>query len=422
MAMQRFVIEGRKKLAGTVRISGAKNSALPIIAASILTDKRVILENVPDLIDVRTMIELISYLGAKVDFKKNTLTIDTPHIKRIDAPYDIVRRMRASYYVLGALVAREKKAHVSFPGGCAIGPRPIDLHIKGLEAIGTTIDIADGYISARTRALRGREVNIQGPKGTSVGATINVMLAATRARGVTKIAPAACEPEVVDVANFLNAMGCSVAGHGTHTITVHGRSTMSEVAYRIIPDRIEAGTFVVTAAMNHGDVTIEHCRPDHLTSVLDALREAGTIVTIGHDTLRIQGAKAMNPINIFVSPYPGFPTDMQSQLMAFLSIVPGTSTIKETIFENRFMQAVELMRMGARITIEGDTAVIHGVRSLSGATLMASDLRASAALVLAGLVAKGKTVVRRIYHLDRGYEHFEHKLRSLGARITRKNE
>ncbi|MBN2621000.1 UDP-N-acetylglucosamine 1-carboxyvinyltransferase [candidate division WOR-3 bacterium] len=422
MAMQRFVIEGGKKLAGTVRISGAKNSALPIIAASILTDKKVVLENVPDLIDVRTMIELISYLGAKVDFRKNTLTIHAPHIKRIDAPYDIVRRMRASYYVLGALVAREKKAHVSFPGGCAIGPRPIDLHIKGLEMIGTTVDIADGYINARARALRGREVNIQGPKGTSVGATINVMIAATRARGVTKIAPAACEPEVVDVANFLNAMGCSVAGHGTHTIIVHGRSSMSGVLYRIIPDRIEAGTFVVTAAMNRGDVTLEHCRPDHLKSVLDVLKETGATFTIGHDTLRIQGAKAMKPVNIFVAPYPGFPTDMQSQFMAFLSIVPGTSTIKETIFENRFMQAVELMRMGARITIEGDTAVIHGVRRLSGAILMASDLRASAALVLAGLVAKGRTVVRRIYHLDRGYEQFEQKLRSLGAHIKRQSE
>lgn len=422
MAMQRFIIEGGKKLSGEINISGAKNSALPIIAASILTDKPVILENIPDLIDVRTMVELIEYLGARVEFNRNTLKIHTPKIKRIEAPYDIVRKMRASYYVLGALIAREKRARVSFPGGCAIGPRPIDLHIKGFETLGARIEIEDGYINARVRSLTGNEVNIPGPKGTSVGATINVMIAAAGAKGETRITPAACEPEVVDVANFLKALGYDISGQGTHTITVKGGDSSAGVRYRIIPDRIEAGTFAVAGAITRGKITIKDCEPGHLTSVLDKLSEIGVGIETGEKYVVVDGVQKMHAADIFVAPYPGFPTDMQSQFMALFSIVPGTSTIKETIFENRFMQAVELMRMGAKITIEGDTAVIKGVKKLSGATLMASDLRASAALVLAGLIASGKTIVRRIYHLDRGYEKFEHKLRRLGARIKRQNE
>lgn len=422
MSLQRFVIEGGKKLSGEVNISGAKNSALPIIAASILTDKKVVLENVPDLIDVKTMIELIKNLGSKVEFSHNVLKIHTPKIKSIEAPYDIVRKMRASYYVLGALIARANKAKVSFPGGCAIGPRPIDLHIKGLETLGTEIDVVDGYINASAPKLQGSEVNIQGPKGTSVGATVNVMIAAAQAKGVTKITPAACEPEVVDVANFLNAMGFNISGQGTHTLTVRGQFSPSGVHYRIIPDRIETGTFAVAAAITRGTVVIKRCEPTHLISVLDKLKEIGVDIKTTNDTILVKGSQKMHPTNIFVSPYPGFPTDMQSQFMALFSIVSGTSTIKETIFENRFMQAVELMRMGAKITIEGDTSVIKGVKKLSSAYLMASDLRASAALVLAGLIAKGKTVVRRIYHLDRGYEKFEVKLRRLGARIKRQSE
>lgn len=422
MAMQRFIIEGGKKLSGEINISGAKNSALPIIAASILTDKPVILENIPDLIDVRTMVELIEYLGARVEFNRNTLKIHTPKIKRIEAPYDIVRKMRASYYVLGALIAREKRARVSFPGGCAIGPRPIDLHIKGFETLGARIEIEDGYINARVRSLTGSEVNIPGPKGTSVGATINVMIAAAGAKGETRITPAACEPEVVDVANFLKALGYDISGQGTHTITVKGGDSSAGVRYRIIPDRIEAGTFAVAGAITRGKITIKDCEPGHLTSVLDKLSEIGVGIETGEKYVVVDGVQKMHAADVFVAPYPGFPTDMQSQFMALFSIVPGTSTIKETIFENRFMQAVELMRMGAKITIEGDTAVIKGVKKLSGATLMASDLRASAALVLAGLIASGKTIVRRIYHLDRGYEKFEHKLRRLGARIKRQNE
>ncbi len=420
--MHRFVIEGGKKLSGEVTISGAKNSALPIIAASLLTDKEVVLENVPRLVDVRTMIELIEYVGAEVSFNRNILKIHTPKIKRIDAPYDIVKKMRASYYVLGALLARGKKAKVSLPGGCAIGPRPIDLHIKGLQTLGCDIEIKDGFINARTRKLNGSAVDLQGPKGTSVGATINVMLAATSAQGTTTIAPAACEPEVVDVANFLNAMGYNISGQGTHSITIKGRPSPNGVHYAIIPDRIEAGTFAVAAAVTRSKITIKNCCSQHLSSILEKLEEVGVTIKKSNNEIIVNGNRKMHPSNVFVAPYPGFPTDMQAQFMALFSTVPGTSTIKETIFPNRFMQAVELMRMGADITIEGDTAIINGVRKLYAAHLMASDLRASASLVLAGLVAKGKTVVSRIYHLDRGYEKFEIKLRRLGALIKRQRE
>ncbi len=416
------MIEGGKRLNGEVRISGAKNSALPIIAGSLLTDKPLILENIPCLNDVTTMLQLVKTIGASLSFKKNRLQIHTGQLRQIEAPYDIVRKMRASYYVLGALIARAGRARVSLPGGCAIGPRPIDLHIKGLRALGTKIEIEGGYINARGRRLHGAKIDLQGPKGTSVGATINVMIAATAARGTTEITSAACEPEVIDVANFLNFLGAEISGQGTHTIVIKGGKTLGTGSYRIIPDRIETGTFAVAAAMTRGKIKIAHCVPEHLSSVIDKFQEIGVRIEALNNTLIIDGSGEKHATNIFVAPYPGFPTDMQAQFMALLSIVPGTSTIKETIFENRFMQAVELMRMGAEITIEGDTAVINGVGRLSGAYVMASDLRASAALVLAGLAARGKTVVRRIYHLDRGYEKFEVKLRKLGARIKREKE
>lgn len=420
--MDRFVIEGGRKLEGIVEVSGAKNSALPIIAASILSDKRVVIENVPDVMDVRTMIELIEYLGAIVKFKKKVLEIQTPKIKRIIAPYNIVRKMRASYYVLGALIAREKKAKISLPGGCAIGPRPVDLHIKGIKALGCNVDIESGYIVAECKKLKGTEINLQGAKGTSVGATINVMLAASGAEGITTINFAACEPEVVDVANFLKKLGVNISGAGTNQITIGTNLSPVDVHYKIIPDRIEAGTFAVASAITNGNVTIKNCNPQHLIAVIDKLREAGVEVKIKDDELVVKGNRPIKPTDIFVAPYPGFPTDMQAQFMALLSLAAGTSTIKETIFENRFMQAVELSRMGANITLEGDTAVIKGVKELSGAYVMASDLRASACLVLAGLAARGKTYVRRIYHLDRGYEKFEKKLKALGARIRRERE
>jgi UDP-N-acetylglucosamine 1-carboxyvinyltransferase len=418
--MARFFIEGGTRLSGEVNISGAKNSALPIIAAALVTDKKVVLENIPDVFDVRTMIQLAEHLGARTDFNRNVLKIQTPRLKRVEAPYDIVTRMRASYYMLGSLIAREKKAVVAMPGGCAIGPRPVDLHIKGLGALGTKIEISDGYINADARNLTANNVDLQGPKGTSVGATINVMLAASGATGTTVISPAAVEPEVVDVANFLNALGVEVDGQGSHRITVKGCDTFNdEVRYRIIPDRIEAGTFAVAAAITKGKVLIRCAVSEHMTSVLEKLIEIGVSVRHDNKGITVNGRGHKRATNIFVAPYPGFPTDMQAQFMALLATVPGTSTIRESIFENRFMQAIELMRMGADITIEGDTAVINGTHKLSGTYLMASDLRASSALVLAGLAAKGTTVVRRIYHLDRGYEKFEVKLRRLGARIRR---
>ncbi|MEO0095734.1 MAG: UDP-N-acetylglucosamine 1-carboxyvinyltransferase [candidate division WOR-3 bacterium] len=420
--MDRFVIEGGKRLSGVVEISGAKNSALPIIAASLITDKKVVIENVPDVMDVHTMIQLVEYLGSLVKFKNNVLEIHTPRIRRIVAPYNIVRKMRASYYVLGALIAREGKARVSLPGGCAIGPRPVDLHIKGIKTLGCTVDIDQGYINAECKKLKGSEINLQGAKGTSVGATINVMLAATRARGTTTINFAACEPEVVDVANFLKRLGVNITGEGTNQITIRGNWCPAEIRYKIIPDRIETGTFAVASAITNGNILIKNCQPENLTAVLDKLRETGAEVQINGNELIVKGKRPIRPTDIFVAPYPGFPTDMQAQFMALLSLANGTSTIKETIFENRFMQAVELSRMGANITLEGDTAVIKGVKQLSGTYVMASDLRASACLVLAGLAAKGKTYVRRIYHLDRGYEKFEKKLRMLGARIKRERE
>lgn len=418
--MARFFIEGGARLSGAVDISGAKNSALPVIAAALLTSKPVVLENIPDVHDVRTMIELAEYLGARVVFKRNTLKVHTPRLRRVAAPYEIVTKMRASYYMLGTLIARNKSAVVAMPGGCAIGPRPVDLHIRGLSALGTRIEIKDGYIHARAHSVAGNQVDLQGPKGTSVGATINVMLAACGVPGTTVISPAAVEPEVVDVANFLQALGVEVRGQGTHEITVQGgRRLDNGICYRIIPDRIEAGTFAVAAAISRGEVLIRGAIPEHMTSVIDKLLEIGVRVKPREGGILVNGRGKKKAVNIFVAPYPGFPTDLQAQFMALLATVPGTSTIKESIFENRFMQAIELMRMGAAITIEGDTAVIKGVRKLSGAQVMASDLRASSALVLAGLSAAGTTVVRRIYHLDRGYEKFAFKLRRLDAHIRR---
>lgn len=420
--MDRFSIAGGNRLTGSVSVSGAKNSALPVIAAALLPGGRVVLENIPDVMDVRTMIKLVEHLGSRVAFRRNTVTMETPRIRRRTAPYDIVRKMRASYYVLGSLVGRERAARVSLPGGCAIGPRPIDLHIKGLRALGTEIGIENGYISARAPRLKGGKVSLQGAKGTSVGATINTMLAAVMADGVTEITPAACEPEVVDVADFLNVCGADISGAGTGRISIRGGRPLSGCSYRIIPDRIEAGTFAVAAAISRGRIRIEHCTPSHLAAVIEVLEGIGVNLEAGPGHLMVTGRSRLDPVDVFVAPYPGFPTDMQAQVMALLSIVPGTSTIKETIFENRFMQAMELIRMGADITIEGDTAVIRGVKRLTGAQVMASDLRASASLVLAGLVGRGETVVRRIYHLDRGYERFEHKLRALGAAIRREKE
>ncbi|HID32107.1 MAG TPA: UDP-N-acetylglucosamine 1-carboxyvinyltransferase [bacterium (Candidatus Stahlbacteria)] len=417
--MERFIIKGGRRLRGKVEISGAKNSVLPIMAAAIIGDGPSELTNVPDLADVRTMMELITHLGAEVNFNRNRLIIDPTRIDRTDAPYEIVKKMRASIYVLGGLIARTRKAYVSLPGGCAIGPRPIDLHLKGITELGVRVDIIKGYIDAKATRLRGKEIFLEGTKGTSVGATINVMLAASKAKGRTVIYPAACEPEVVETANFLRKMGVEISGAGTPRIVIEGRRSLRGAKHRVIPDRIEAGTYAVAAAITKGDISVERCRPDHLGVVLEKLKEIGAKVKVDKDRIRVRADRRLGPTEIVVGPYPGFPTDMQAQFMALLSLSKGTSVIVETIFENRFMQAVELMRMGAKISIEGNTAVISGIRNLTGTKVMASDLRASAALVLAGLAAKGTSEVHRIYHLDRGYDHFVEKLAGLGAEIER---
>lgn len=419
--MDRFVIDGGKRLSGSVTISGAKNATLPVIAAALLTDKKVVIENVPDVVDVHTMLSLVKYLGTEVEFSRGTITMHTPRVKRVDAPYEIVRKMRASYYVMGALLAREKRARVSLPGGCAIGPRPIDLHIKGFEKLGIGIEIEQGYVNARARSLRGAHMSLQGPKGTSVGATINVMLAATQASGMTEINSAACEPEVVDVANFLRQLGIDITGAGTSKISIYGGGCPGQANHRVIPDRIEAGTFAVAAAISGGRIAIRKCDPEHLTAVIDRLEESGARVRKERDHVVVTGAGSVKPTNVFVAPYPGFPTDMQAQFMALNSIADGTSVMTETIFENRFMHVQELKRLNADIQVEGNTAIVHGIPQLDGASVMATDLRASACLIIAGLVAQGETIIDRIYHLDRGYERIERKLAQAGAQIKRIN-
>jgi UDP-N-acetylglucosamine 1-carboxyvinyltransferase len=421
--VEKFVIQGGNKLQGNVTISGSKNSCLPVMAACLLAKGKTRIRNVPGLRDVRTMAKVLEVLGARVSFEDHTAIVDTSGCRGTEAPYELVKTMRASYYVLGPLLAVQGKATVSLPGGCTIGARPINLHIDGMRALGAHVEVVHGYIQARGERLEGARMDLSGQKGSSVGATINVMMAAALAEGTTVIKGAAMEPEVVDVAGFIRAMGGKIEGDGTSELTIHGRAGLSPADYEIIPDRIEAGTFGVAAAMVGGEVGVERCRPEHLEATLAALSGAGAhIDTIdGGFLLRSDGARSLRPFNVEATQYPGFPTDMQAQFMALATLVPGVSTIKESIFENRFLHAVELARMGAQISLEGPVASVTGVGKLTGAPVMASDLRASAALVLAGLAADGETWVYRVYHLDRGYEAIEQKLRGLGARCARIN-
>lgn len=421
--MDKFIIEGGKTLEGQVAVSGSKNSCLPIMAASLLTRGETVIENVPALRDVYTMARVLENLGVKVSIGKGRASITTTDYTGFIAPYELVRTMRASYYVLGPLLAVMRKARVSLPGGCTIGARPVNLHIDGLRALGARIDIVHGFIDASADKLAGTKINLSGQKGSSVGATINVMMAATLAEGVTTIEGAAMEPEVVDVAGFIRAMGGDIEGDGTPVITIKGKESLKPARYKIIPDRIEAGTLAVAVAMVGGDVLVESCDPAHLAYTLDTLSRIGARIETRSDAFHIMsdGARRLECFSVEAAPYPGFPTDMQAQFMAMATLIRGVSVIKESIFENRFLHAVELARMGADITLEGSVARVSGVEKLSGAPVMASDLRASAALVLAGLAAEGETHVYRIYHLDRGYESLEKKLRSLGAvceRIT----
>ena len=416
--MDRLEIKGGERLSGEVRISGAKNSALPILAAALLAEEPVVLENVPHLNDVTTTLNLLRRMGVEIICHDGVrLEIDAANISDFLAPYELVKTMRASVLVLGPLLSRFGRADVSLPGGCAIGARPINLHVAGLQAMGAEITIDNGFIRARAERLKGAHLVLD---TVTVTGTENLMMAAVLARGETVIENAAREPEVVDLANFLQRMGAQIEGPGTDTILIQGVETLHGTSYSVLPDRIESGTYLVAAAITGGRVKIKGTRPDHLEAVLSKLQEAGATVQRGSDWIELDMAgRRPTAVNLHTSPYPGFPTDMQAQFCALNAVAAGTGTIIETIFENRFMHAQELQRLGADLSVEGNTAVIRGVERLAGAPVMATDLRASASLVLAGLVAEGVTVVERIYHIDRGYERLEEKLALLGAEIRR---
>jgi UDP-N-acetylglucosamine 1-carboxyvinyltransferase len=415
--MDKLLIQGGVPLRGEVRVSGAKNAALPILCASILTGDTLTVANVPHLRDVTTTLSLLGQMGVEVLLdEKAGISLSAAKLHHRVAPYELVRTMRASILVLGPLVARFGEARVSLPGGCAIGLRPVDQHIKGLQAMGAHIAIEHGYIEARAERLRGARIVMD---MVTVTGTENILMAATLAEGTSVIENAAREPEVVDLAECLIAMGARISGHGTDVITVQGVSALKGGTYRVMPDRIEAGTFLAAAAATGGEVVLRDVRADTLDAVVQKLREAGLHVESRADRVELQPNGGLKAVSIRTAPYPAFPTDMQAQLMALNCVADGTSVITETIFENRFMHVHELRRLGANIEVEGNTAIVRGVTSLSGASVMATDLRASACLVIAGLVAEGETLVDRIYHLDRGYERIEEKLSHLGARIRR---
>jgi len=418
--MYKLVIEGGHKLEGEVYISGAKNAALPIMAASLLIEDDVIINNVPNLEDVKTLSQLLERLGKKVEFSNKRMVIRTVSEEDVEAPYEITKKIRASIAVLGPLLAKRKKAKVSFPGGCAIGPRPVDLHIKGMRILGASVRVEHGYIIAEAQKLTGGLVNMLGTNGTSVVATENIMMAATLAEGTTVIDNAAMEPEVVDLANFLIKCGAKIKGYGTNTIVVEGVKNLKGCEYEIIPDRIEAGTFILAGMMTNGEILVKNCEPNHLTEPIRVFSEMGASIQIlSKDTILVKGRERYEPVNVTTLPYPYFPTDLQAQLMAVLTKARGISIITEKIFQNRFMHAYEMNRLGADITIDGNSAIIKGVDKLYGAPVMASDLRGGAGLIIALLGAEGVGELLRVYHVDRGYEKIEDKLSKLGAKIRR---
>ncbi len=419
--MDSLLIKGGVPLHGEVTISGAKNAVLPILAATLLTPEKCVIRHVPDLSDVSFMGKILESLGATVKIEGDTVTVQAAKLKGI-GDYDLIRKMRGSICILGPLLARLHKAKVSLPGGCIIGARPIDLHLKGVKALGAKVQIQGGYVIATAPRLIGGDVFLGGRVGPTVLGTANVMMAATLAEGITIIESAACEPEVVDLADFLNAMGARIQGAGSPRITITGVKELHGAEHTVIPDRIEAATFAVAAAATKGEVTLNSARPDHLQAVLEKMREAGVKIERRGTSIVVKRGSRLKPVDITTLPYPGFPTDAQAQMMVLLSLANGISIITERIFESRFMHVPELGRLGADIAIEGPSAIVKGGAPLSGAPVMASDLRASAALVIAGLVAKGSTQVNRIYHLDRGYEKIDSKLRALGARVERIQE
>ncbi|MCW5576646.1 MAG: UDP-N-acetylglucosamine 1-carboxyvinyltransferase [Burkholderiales bacterium] len=415
--MDKLVIEGGVPLSGTVAVSGAKNAALPILTAALLTEEPLIVGNVPHLRDVSTMLNLLMQMGVTTSLdEKGSVELRAAKITAPVAPYELVKTMRASVLVLGPLVARLGEARVSLPGGCAIGLRPVDQHLKGLQALGATIEMAEGYMIARAPRLKGARICMD---IVTVTGTENLMMAAALAEGVTVIENAAREPEIPDLAACLTAMGAKIGGAGTDVITIEGVERLRGARHSVMPDRIETGTFLVAAAVTGGDVKVTGARPDTLDAVLDKLRETGVRIETGDDWIHVRANGALKAVNVRTAPYPAFPTDMQAQFMALNTVAQGASRIVETIFENRFMHVQEMQRLGADIAVEGNTALVKGVAGLQGATVMATDLRASASLVVAGLAARGSTTVERIYHLDRGYERIEEKLSKLGARIRR---
>jgi len=420
--MDKLVIEGGVRLKGDVVISGSKNSVLPIMAATLLTDEPCLIKNVPNLRDTNTMVKILRSLGKSVEFEKGVLHIGPTKTISCIADYKLVSTMRASFCVLGPLLGRFKKAKVSLPGGCVIGVRPVDLHLKGLKALGASIDIESGYVVAKASRLRGEHMYLGGEYGSSVLATGNVMMAACLAQGRTVIESAACEPEVADLAEFLIKMGAKIKGHGTPIIEIEGVKHLRGCQHTIISDRIETGTFMLASLITDGEINIKNASVNHLGAIIDKLKDCGVSVVCSAGGMKLRRPRKIKPVNITTLPYPGFPTDMQAQFMSLMCVTPGISVITEKIYPDRFMHAAEMNRMGARIQREGPHAIVEGVRSLSGAPVMASDLRASAGLVLAGLVARGKTSVSRIYHLERGYENVEQKLQALGARIWREKE
>jgi UDP-N-acetylglucosamine 1-carboxyvinyltransferase len=421
--MDKLVIEGGAALRGEITAGGSKNAALPILAATLLTDEPCVIRNVPKLRDTLTMLKLLRSLGKTVDMVDDKVTVLTKGEISYIADYKLVSTMRGSFCVLGPLLAKLKRAKVSLPGGCIIGVRPVDLHLKGIKALGAKIEVDAGYVLATSKQLKGNHIYLGGVFGSSVLATANVMMAATMAEGVTIIDSAACEPEIEDLANFLVAMGAKIEGRGTPRISITGVKSLHGVSYEIIPDRIEAGTYLIMAAITKGSITIKNARYDHLMSLIDALDQAGVTVTHDNSTMKVKVRNGvLQPVNITTYPYPGFPTDLQAQFMTLMALTPGISVITDRVYPDRFIHIAELNRMGSNIRREGANAIVSGIKELRGAPVMASDLRASAALVVAGLAAKGKTEVHRIYHLERGYENMDEKLRALGAKVYREKE
>ena len=418
--MDKIVIKGGNRLTGSVKVSGAKNSSLPILAATLLAPGVSIIKNVPNLRDIGTMLKILDSLGARIKQNDNgEVAVDTSEVNNHVAPYELVSTMRASICVLGPLLARFGKADVSHPGGCVIGLRPIDLHIKGLRKLGARITIDRGYVLARAEELRGTDIFLGGPFGSTVLGTANVMMAATLAKGITTIENAACEPEIVDLAEFLNKTGARIRGAGTHMVRIEGVRELKPTEHRIIPDRIEAGTYMIAGAITGDSVLVEGAIFEHTQALVDKLEEAGVGISKENGAIRIRAAEKLRTVDITTMPYPGFPSDMQAQMMTLMLAADGISVITERIYPDRFMHVSELLRMGANIIREGARVIVKGGTALSGAPLMASDLRASAALVLAGLIADGETEISRVYHLDRGYERIDEKLSGLGADIHR---